>query len=105
MDLSHGLLGTNTERVYARHSLRWHPADHKPGPMEYIIYEELWDRLLSHPYHCTALLHSGIVWHLALHTFTLWKSGELLKANTLASTSYLNEASSLSNPGHFSLHS
>ena len=105
MDLSRGLLGTNTKRVDARHSLGWHPADHKPGLMEYIIYEELRDKLLSRPYRRAALLHGGIVWRLALHTFTLRKSEKLLKANTLASMSYLNEASSSSNPGHFSLRS
>ena len=76
-DLSHELLGTNTERVYTPHSLGWHPADHKPGPREYIIYKELRDRLLSCPYHCAALLHSGIVWHLAPHTLKLPANAEI----------------------------
>ena len=70
-DLSRRLPGTNTERVYAPHSLGWCPANHKPGLREYIIYEELRDRLLSRPYRHVALLHGGIVWCLTLHTLKL----------------------------------
>ena len=73
-DLSCRLLGTNTDRVYVPHSLRWHHTDYKPG---LIIYEELWDRLLSCPYHHAALLHSGIVWHLMLHTLELPANAEI----------------------------
>ena len=69
--------GTNTKRVYTPHSLRWHPANHKPGPREYIIYKELQDRLLSHPYCCTALLHGGIVWRLTLHALKLPANAEI----------------------------
>ena len=76
-DLSCGLLGTNTKRVYAPHSLGWCPANHKPGLREYIIYEELQDRLLGHPYHHAAVLHSGIVWHLTLHALKLPANAEI----------------------------
>ena len=59
------------------HSLGWHPTGHRPGPREYTVYEELWDRVLNCPYRHAALLQGSIVWRLALHALEFPTDAEI----------------------------
>ena len=45
--------------------------------MEYTVYQELWDRVLSCPYHCAALLQGSIIWCLALETLEFPTDAEI----------------------------
>ena len=59
------------------HSLGCHPTGHRPGPREYTVYEELWDRVLNCPYCHAALLQGGIVRHLVLHALEFPTDAEI----------------------------
>ena len=104
MDLSHGVQDMTTQRIYTPYSLGWCPTGHKPAPREYTVYQELRDRVLSHPYHCAALLQGSIIWCLALDTLEFptdaeinVTQGPLEDALTRGTTIVLNDGLELSN--------
>lgn len=52
---------------YAAHSLGFRPHHHKPTAVDYSVYQDIRDRLLSRPYARAAILHGGILARIARH--------------------------------------